>query len=94
MNAIIDNTGVISGANSTSCHVTPKSVMMIVSNEAIGHNVNAVGKEAMALLEAIGDVESALPNIDLCINRDSLWSKDHAPESICQVWVLIPQEIY
>ena len=48
----------------------------------------------MALLEAIGDVESALAHVDLCIIGDSMWSQDHAPESICQVWILIPQEIY
>lgn len=78
----------------TSSVVTSHQKCHDDSDEAIGQNVNAVGKGAMALLEAIGDVKSALANIELCITRDSVWSKDHAPESICQVWVLIPQEIY
>lgn len=68
------------------CAIRPDSL------EAIGHN--DVGKGAMALLEAIGDVKSALANIELCITRDSVRSKDHAPESICQVWILIPQQVY
>ena len=49
---------------------------------------------ARALLEAIGDVQSGLADVELCISGDSPWSKDHAPESIRQVWMLIPQQIY
>lgn len=56
--------------------------------------VRAAAVGGMSLLEAIGDVQSALANIQLCITRNSMRSKDHGPEGICQFWVLIPHEVH
>lgn len=45
------------------------------------------------LREAIGDIQSALADIDLCIQGDSIRPKDHSPEGIRQIGVLISPQV-